>query len=331
MKPKHMLTEFPDALTDFAYDLNDEPVESLTAGSDHIVFWRCHVCNGVYKTSPYHKTKEGTKCPYCSKKAVLSGYNDLKTQRPEYLKYWDFDKNDELGYYPDKVLDSYKGEVYWKCEKGHSFKKSVLRMTSTEKIICPVCKEIKKKELAIIKEKKKEERIIKEKENVEREEDKQKELIRISNLRVEKDKERIDNFKRVEKMFDYEANKKWNISKDNIRANDMVCWKCSKNHCFKRSYDEMLKNTKCPICYAEENSIATMYPSIANIYDEEKNGIPATKKIAHIDEYLWWKCKRGHRYIAKLRSVISHKETGCMYCDREKSYYSPIGWSGMHI
>lgn len=68
-----------------------------------------------------------------------------------------------------------------------------------------------------------------------------------------------------------------------------------------------------------------------NIYDEEKNGILATKKIAHMDEYLWWKCKRGHRYIAKLRSVISHKETGCMYCDREKLYYSPIGWSGMHI
>lgn len=60
-------------------------------------------------------------------------------EHPEYLKYWDFDKN---------TLDPYKigpmcnEKAYWKCEHGHSFIRTVdgfVRRTQK----CPVCQDRK--------------------------------------------------------------------------------------------------------------------------------------------------------------------------------------------
>lgn len=60
-------------------------------------------------------------------------------EHPEYLKYWDFDKN---------TLDSYKigpmcnEKAYWKCEHGHSFIRTVDGFVrKTQK--CPVCQDRK--------------------------------------------------------------------------------------------------------------------------------------------------------------------------------------------
>ena len=57
-------------------------------------------------------------------------------EHPEYLKYWDFDKN---------TLDPYKigpmcnEKAYWKCEHGHRFERIVFNM-SRGNTTCPECK-----------------------------------------------------------------------------------------------------------------------------------------------------------------------------------------------
>lgn len=57
-------------------------------------------------------------------------------EHPEYLKYWDFEKN---------TLDPYKigpmcnEKAYWKCEHGHQFERIVFNV-SRGNTTCPECK-----------------------------------------------------------------------------------------------------------------------------------------------------------------------------------------------
>ena len=70
---------------------------------------------------------------------MMSKKRIFAEEHPEYLKYWDFDKN---------TLDPYKigpmcnEKAYWKCEHGHSFIRTVdgfVRRTQK----CPVCQDRK--------------------------------------------------------------------------------------------------------------------------------------------------------------------------------------------
>ena len=61
----------------------------LSIGSGKRANW---VCSKGHKwsTSIYHRARRGSNCPYCSNKKVLSGYNDLQSQRPDLMVEWDF-------------------------------------------------------------------------------------------------------------------------------------------------------------------------------------------------------------------------------------------------
>lgn len=74
-------------------------------------------------------------CPYCVNKKVLVGFNDLATQNPELAQQWDYAKN--IPVLPADVTSGSHRLVWWKCEKGHSWRASVRSRVSGNG--CPVC------------------------------------------------------------------------------------------------------------------------------------------------------------------------------------------------
>lgn len=68
--------------------------------------------------SNYLKTRIA-KCPYCSGKRVLVGFNDLATTRPDLASEWDYEKNILK---PTEVTAGAFKDVWWKCANGHSWK-----------------------------------------------------------------------------------------------------------------------------------------------------------------------------------------------------------------
>ncbi|QUA52196.1 zinc-ribbon domain-containing protein [Aristaeella lactis] len=54
---------------------------------------------------------------------VIQGMNDLKTQRPDLLKDWDYDLNADVS--PEQISIGSEKKVWWKCNKGHSYQLSV--------------------------------------------------------------------------------------------------------------------------------------------------------------------------------------------------------------
>ena len=80
--------------------------------------------NLEWRASVYTRTgKQKTGCPYCINKKILRGYNDLASVYPKLLKEWDFEKNIDIS--PYSIAPMSNKYVWWKCEKGHSWRTSI--------------------------------------------------------------------------------------------------------------------------------------------------------------------------------------------------------------
>lgn len=142
-------------------------------------------------------------------------------------------------------------------------------------------------------------------------------------MTLEKQKKHMVIVETVAQFWDYEENQKRGFLLECVTFGRVYCWKCTCGHRWKSDLNNMLKNSVCPECYISTNSIAIKYPYIAAVYNINMNqGVPPEKCLAVGEKYYWWKCQKGHTFVATLGKVAMHKATGCMFCDKEKSYYS---------
>lgn len=104
--------------------------DEVMAGSIKPYWWRGE-CGHEWKTSPNNR-KSGRSCPYCGRKKVLEGFNDLATTHPALAKEWS-SRNQQK---PTEVLYGTNKKVWWVCKEGHEWEAVIKRRTVTG---CPVC------------------------------------------------------------------------------------------------------------------------------------------------------------------------------------------------
>ena len=110
--------------------------ENIKSGSDVKTWWKCE--NGhSWQTMTKHLTR-GRRCPYCVNYKIKPGENDFKTLAPpKLLEQWNYDKNSIK---PNQIALRYSKPVWWKCEKGHEWKRSPdSRFKHTPFTQCPYC------------------------------------------------------------------------------------------------------------------------------------------------------------------------------------------------
>lgn len=132
-KENSIATLRPDLIDRWDYEKNGSITpEMVTLGTGQRFYWKCKICNRSYLALP-SKIAEGS---VCSKHRNLLKYegNDLATKHPELLKYWDYEKNNVD---PSEIYGGGERVVFWKCEKGHSYTKSILKHIRGEG--CPIC------------------------------------------------------------------------------------------------------------------------------------------------------------------------------------------------
>ena len=106
--------------------------------SNKSVWWRC-IKGHEWKTSISQRVN-GTGCPYCANKKVLSGYNDLVTTNPKLAEEWCYGRNGDLT--PQMVSAGSHKRVWWKCENGHVWQSLIYsRAVGTG---CPYCFSLKR-------------------------------------------------------------------------------------------------------------------------------------------------------------------------------------------
>ena len=108
--------------------------DSVTHGSNKIVWWNGK-CGHEWRASIKNRVISGSGCPYCSHNAILEGYNDLASQKPELAAEWS-DKNDPL--LPTQVTVFANRKAWWKCrECGNEWE--TLISTRSDGSKCPYC------------------------------------------------------------------------------------------------------------------------------------------------------------------------------------------------
>lgn len=118
-------------------------VEDLTKGSNAEAEFLCAECGSKFcaQVKELHRrimnssSKKATGCPFCAGKQV-NKTNCFANLFPEYLKYWDYEKNLKLPY---EVTPGNDNKFWFMCAKGHSFDISLCNLTSKRPRWCPQC------------------------------------------------------------------------------------------------------------------------------------------------------------------------------------------------
>lgn len=67
-----------------------------------------------------------------------------------------------------------------------------------------------------------------------------------------------------------------------------------------------------------DNCIRNTYPEFVKEWDFKKNGSYTPDNVTYgSDKKIWWKCSKGHSYIARVGNRVFGK-TGCPYCSHNK-------------
>ncbi len=103
------------------------------------VWWKCSEGH-EWQASIAHRN-DGCACPYCSRRKVLKGYNDLQTVNPALEKEWNYEKNNGLT--PTDVMPNSNKKVWWKCSKGHEWQAIIANRNKGSG--CPICRKNKKR------------------------------------------------------------------------------------------------------------------------------------------------------------------------------------------
>jgi hypothetical protein len=130
-----LLEKYPELCLEWDYNKNDYSPNGYTPISGEKVYW---ICNNNHSFSALISNRTGvnkTKCPYCSNKIILIGYNDLLTLEPELLKEWDYELNLTP---PNQYPRTSNKKVHWICKNGHKFYSKISNRVSLNRG-CPYC------------------------------------------------------------------------------------------------------------------------------------------------------------------------------------------------
>ena len=134
LKETDLATLRPDIALEWHPTLNEGKTPNQVAVKSNLeVWWKCE--KGHEWEAPVYRRSYGSKCPVCSQRKVLPGYNDLATMYPEVAMKWNCEKNGSL--IPTEVLGRSNKKVWWLCERGHEWEASINITTSGK--WCPYC------------------------------------------------------------------------------------------------------------------------------------------------------------------------------------------------
>lgn len=123
-----LATAYPDLAKEWHSTKNGQLLATDVAFAQaKNVWWKCN--NGHEWQATITARVRGAKCPYCSGKKVLKGFNDLATTHPNLAAEWHPTKNGSLT--PEMITAHGNRKVWWKCKKcGYEWSSSLRNRTA---------------------------------------------------------------------------------------------------------------------------------------------------------------------------------------------------------
>ena len=250
--------------------------ETVHKGSRQKVWWRCDA--GHSWQTEIRSRSSGSKCPYCAGRVLCVGGNDLATVNPALAAQWDTEKNGSLK--PSEVLAGSRRYVWWKCEKGHSWRAAVLRRSRGSG--CPVCAGRTaipgENDLATL----------------------------FPDIAAEWNVERNGSLT-PEQVTAFSNRKVWWRCRLGHEWQSIIAARVAER-------------SGCPYCAGRRvmagfNDLATLHPDIAAQWDDALNGA-LTPEMVTVGSHkrVWWRCSEGHTWKAAVYSRTGRQKCGCPVC-----------------
>ena len=347
-KENSILNTNPTLTSEWNYDKNgDLRPEHFMANSGKKVWWKCS--KGHEWQATITSRNNGTGCPICSNKQVLTGYNDLATINPKLASEWNFEKNSDLK--PGDVTVGSNKKVWWKCNKGHEWQATIANRNNGNGCVYCTGQMVLKgyNDLQTIN----------------------------PLLAIEWNYDKNDNLKpedftagsgvkiwwKCKKGHEWQARinsrnagqgcpycasryvikgesdlatlnpelaSEWNYDKNgDLRPEDFtaksgikVWWKCSKGHEWQANIYDRNRGRGCPYCAGKyvikgKNDLTTINPQLASEWNFEKNSdLKPGDVTVSSNKKVWWKCNKGHEWQATIANRNNGK--GCPECAKQK-------------
>ena len=339
----------PQGIKEWDFKKNTIDPTTVAKFNSQKAWWICPKGHSYEMQIANHSS--GNRCPYCSGKKVLEGFNDIFSIYPEFKDEWDYEKNNELGIYPEEISSGSHTLVWWKCPNGHKYESSPHIHSRGHK--CPYCNSAKKVLIGF------NDLLSQDPEGM-KEWDYNKNTIKPDevlscsssnawwicpkghsyempvgnhtngqrcyfcsgvkvlsgfNDLITKDKEIGGEYGSIE--WDYEKNKE---SPDSISAftNRKVWWICPKGHSYSNAVCDHSNGYRCPYCSGRlpikgETDLLSQDPEGMKEWDYSKNTIKPDEVTYKSNKKVWWICPKGHSYQAIVKSHSN--KIGCRICD----------------
>jgi len=236
------------------------------------VWWKCKRGHNWQDKIRIQIRKEG--CPLCRvyKNSLAVNFKGL-------LKEWDYVKN-KID--PRYVFKYGAKKVWWKCKDNPRHKwRDMIRTRTWDDHQCPICKIPLKKSI------------------------------------FKKDK-------RLQKLWHPTKNGKLTTIDITPHGHKKVWWKCKKGHEWKESPHALngrMKNRvngglACSFCSGRKtttnNCLFATHPHLLKEWNYAKNKIDPNTIRKGCNKKVWWKCKKGHEWPAKICERTMGR--GCPMC-----------------
>lgn len=273
----------PQLLKEWDYKKNEKEPFEYKPKSGKKVWWKCkkgHEWQAVIES----RTDIGTNCPYCSGRYPIPGKTDLETwcrdNNIDLLKEWDYKRNGKV---PSEYMPKSGSKVWWICGKGHEWQAIINDRIGGERG-CPYCAN-------------------------------KKVLQGFNDLKTK--------YPKAAKEWNHDKNEGILPTKIMYTSSKKVWWKCEKGHEWQtKIYLRTVNHYNCPYCSGQlpilgENDLKTWCEDnnlrLLDEWDYDKNKKCPFEYTSKSGKKVWWRCKNGHEWEAKI-SLRTVSNENCPYC-----------------
>ena len=251
--------------------------EQVLPGSEKKVWWKC--AQGHEWQAEIRSRVSGCGCPVCKSRFVVPGVNDLASRFPDLAAEWDSAANGSLT--PRDVTFGTKRKVWWRCEKGHTWRVSVQSRT-LDGTGCPVC---------------------------------------AGRVIIPGENDMASLFPELAREWNPEKNGTLRPSQVTPASKRRVWWICPLGHTYAAAVGARTgQGSGCPYCAGKKvlagfNDLATTQPCIAAQWHPTLNGALTPQMVtAGSHKRAWWTCAEGHIWKAVIYSRAGPQRRGCPVC-----------------
>lgn len=276
-KENSLLSLYPDIAAEWDYEKNLGLTPDMVIPTSPKKVWWIGKCGHSWNTSIHTRVGKNTGCPYCNSGRLLVGFNDLKTLKPEALKYWNYKKNTNCK--PDDFTVGSGSKVWWHCDKCDNDFEMPISIKIKSPNACPYCSH-KRVHVGV------------------------SDLLHVNpELAKEWDFEKNGDLTPDKVTFSSDKKVWWICSKGHSYKAS-ICNRHNGRGCPVCSSRVIIKGV---------NDFATMHPELLEEWDYEKNEKQPSEYSEHSRVMVWWKDVKGHSW----KQTIEHRSYGhgCPICN----------------